>query len=179
MMPEEIRVRRARLQDAEAIAALYEEPSVFSGTLQLPQADRESWRQRFETVPDHVFPFVALFEDRVVGNLGLSMITRARQRHIATLGMGVSEAFQGRGVGSALMKAALDLADNWLNLHRIQLEVYTDNDAAIALYRKFGFIEEGRAAAYAFRDGKYVDALLMARLHWPQDPTLKAATEPF
>ena len=46
--------------------------------------------------------------------------------------MAVRDDWQGRGVGTALMEAALDLADNWLNLTRIELEVYTDNAAAIA-----------------------------------------------
>ena len=51
------------------------------------------------------------------------------------------------------MQAALDLADNWLNLTRLELEVYTDNEAAIQLYKKFGFTIEGTLAQYAFRMG--------------------------
>ncbi|SDI77372.1 Acetyltransferase (GNAT) family protein [Ferrimonas sediminum] len=70
-------------------------------------------------------------------------------------------------MGSALLTALLDLADNWLALRRIELEVYADNSAALALYRKQGFEQEGRARKYAFRDGRYVDALLMARVCTP------------
>jgi putative acetyltransferase len=62
------------------------------------------------------------------------------------------------------MEAALDLADNWLNLTRIALTVYTDNKAALALYKKFGFEIEGTHRRYAFRDGGYVDAYSMARI---------------
>ncbi|MBA2617412.1 MAG: GNAT family N-acetyltransferase, partial [Rubrobacter sp.] len=72
--------------------------------------------------------------------------------------------WQGRGVGTELMRAALDLAENWLNLTRIELDVYTDNKAGIALYEKFGFEREGTHRRYAFRDGEYVDAYSMARI---------------
>ncbi|MBL8192483.1 MAG: GNAT family N-acetyltransferase, partial [Blastocatellia bacterium] len=55
-------------------------------------------------------------------------------------------------------------ADKWLNLLRLELEVYCDNDAAIALYKKFGFEIEGRLVKFSFREGEYVDAFFMARL---------------
>ncbi|MNR49613.1 Spermidine N(1)-acetyltransferase [compost metagenome] len=78
--------------------------------------------------------------------------------------MGVAVAWQGKGVGSKLLATALDIADNWMNLQRIELSVYADNEAAIALYRKFGFETEGLFRDYAVRDGVLVDTLSMARL---------------
>lgn len=78
--------------------------------------------------------------------------------------MGVHDDFQGRGVGSALMAAMISLADNWLNLRRIDLSVYVDNAPAIHLYEKFGFLIEGTARDFAFRNGVYIDAHMMARL---------------
>jgi L-phenylalanine/L-methionine N-acetyltransferase len=62
------------------------------------------------------------------------------------------------------MEAALDLADNWLNLIRVELTVYSDSAAAIALYEKFGFEIEGTHRHYAFRNGEYVDAYYMVRI---------------
>jgi len=59
---------------------------------------------------------------------------------------------------------ALDIADNWMNLHRVELTVYADNAAAIGLYRKFGFEDEDLFRDYAVRDGQWVDTLSMARL---------------
>jgi putative acetyltransferase len=62
------------------------------------------------------------------------------------------------------MQAAIDLADNWINLTRLELEVYTDNEPAIRLYKKFGFTIEGTLLGFAYRDGQYVDTYMMARL---------------
>lgn len=78
--------------------------------------------------------------------------------------MGVATAWQGKGVGSRLLAAALDVADNWMNLHRVELTVYADNEAAQKLYRKFGFEVEGLMRDYAVRDGQFVDTVSMARL---------------
>ena len=66
------------------------------------------------------------------------------------------------------MRAGLDLSDNWLNLTRLELEVYTDNDAAIRMYEKFGFSHEGILRQHAFRDGQYVDSAVMARFRPPK-----------
>jgi putative acetyltransferase len=80
------------------------------------------------------------------------------------MGMSVHDEWQGKGIGTALMLAAVDLSDNWLNLRRLELEVYTDNESAIRLYERFGFEREGTLRQHAFRNGRYVDAYLMARL---------------
>jgi len=108
---------------------------------------------------------VAVVSDRVVGMLSLDTFpNKPRRKHVGTFGICVHDEWQGKGVGAALMRAALDLADNWLNLTRMELEVYADNEAAIRLYERFGFEHEGTLRQHAFRDGKYVDAKMMARL---------------
>jgi putative acetyltransferase len=74
------------------------------------------------------------------------------------------------------MAAMCDYADRWAGVLRLELSVYVDNAPAIALYRKFGFVVEGTFRAYAMRDGAYVDAYAMARLH-PNPPRIAAADE--
>jgi putative acetyltransferase len=63
------------------------------------------------------------------------------------------------------LKLILDSADILAGLSRIQLNVFTDNERAIALYHSFGFRIEGRHESFACRDGAYVDAFTMARLN--------------
>ncbi len=82
--------------------------------------------------------------------------------------MMVRDDWHGKGIGSALMQALVDLADKWLNLYRLELDVYTDNEPAIKLYKKFDFHIEGTRVGEAFRDGKFVDTYAMARLRFPQ-----------
>jgi putative acetyltransferase len=72
---------------------------------------------------------------------------------------------QGKGVGSALMKALIDYADNWTTFLRIELTVYADNTNAIALYKKFGFEQEGLLRHYGLRSGSFDDVITMARFN--------------
>jgi putative acetyltransferase len=78
--------------------------------------------------------------------------------------MSVHDDFCGRGIGTALLAALVDLSDNWLNLKRLELTVYVDNEPAIRLYQKFGFEMEGTRRRDVFRNGQYVDSYAMARL---------------
>ncbi len=87
------------------------------------------------------------------------------------LGISVLSSAQGQGVGTALMAALCDYADNWLGILRMELDVYADNAVAISLYKKFGFQLEGTHRAYAIRNGEYATSLSMARFH-PKPPTV-------
>lgn len=113
----------------------------------------------------NVYPLVASIEGEVVGQLTLRTFSDSpRRRHAGSLGMAVRDDWQGKGVGTALMWACVDLADNWLNLSRLELSVYTDNEPGIRLYQKFGFVIEGTQKRFAYRDGEYADVYVMARL---------------
>lgn len=160
----EIQVRRTEPSDARSVKEIYECPNAFRGTLQLPHPSLELWEKRLTHIPEHVYSYVALYQGEVIGNLGLEVCVNPRRRHVASLGMGVKDIFAGKGVGSALLKTAVDLCDNWINIKRLELTVYTDNEQAINLYKKFGFQIEGESAAFAFRDGEYVAAYHMARI---------------
>ena len=154
-----ILVRHAEVADAEALHRINTSPRAVWGTLQLPIASVEKYRKRIAERPDSIYSLVATADGEVVGNLGLhTLVQNPRRSHVGEIGMSVRDDWQGKGIGTALMQAATDLADKWLNLKRLELTVYVDNPPAIALYRKFGFEQEGLLRGYAFRDGAYVDA---------------------
>ncbi len=165
-MPEnQVTIRAVEPEDCRALQALYSQPRAQGWTMQMPYPSVAMWRQRLADVPDGLRAFVAELDGTVVGNLGIHVNGKSpRRTHAAELGMAVHDDFHGKGVGSALMTAAIDVADNWLNLGRLELTVYVDNEPAIGLYRKFGFEIEGTLRAYAFRSGAFQDAHIMARL---------------
>lgn len=161
-----VRIRAAEPEDVPAISATMTDPGVVRGTLQTPFTSTALRRERFSFTDQHTVFLVAepLEGGDPIGNIGLHRATRPRRIHTAALGMGVRDAWQGRGVGTALLAAVLDVADNWWQVRRVHLEVYTDNEPAIALYRRFGFEVEGTLRGDAFREGRYVDTYVMARL---------------
>ena len=159
----EIQIRAAEPSDAEALYDIFSGPRAVAGTLQLPWVSLEARRTWLTPTPDH-HGIVATIEGRVVGNAGLHLETGARRRDCGWIGMAVHDDFQGKGVGTALMAALMDLADNWYGLRRVELTVYADNPAAVHLYQKFGFEIEGTGRQYARRNGEVVDAYYMARL---------------
>ena len=157
-----LRIRAAEPKDAEAIAALTNLPGFRWGTLQLPFRTTEHIRGRMERSAD-VLSVLAEVDGQVIGSASLTSLS-GRRSHVGQLGMGVHDAWTGRGTGSALLAALLDAADQWLGLRRVELTVWTDNLPALALYRRFGFAVEGTHVAYGFRDGCYVDCHAMARV---------------
>ena len=167
-------IRHAEPSDYTACALIYAQPQAAAGTMQIPLQTAEVWKQRLSNIATHDRLLVAVADGDVVGNLGIHPATNVRRAHVAGIGMAVRDDWHGKGVGSALMQAAVDLADNWLNLLRLELTVYADNEVAQRLYRKHGFVLEGTHRAYALRHGRYVDVHAMARLH-PAPPTILVA----
>lgn len=160
-----IAIRRAEPTDYEAMQQVFAGPKVIWGTLQLPFPSLETWRKRLAESPEGMFSLVACIEKEVVGQLDIhTSPNHPRRRHAGQIGMAVRDELQGQGVGTALMQAGVEVADNWLNLRRLELEVYIDNEPALRLYKKFGFGIEGTLVRYAYRAGQYVDVYMMARL---------------
>ncbi|QAT48809.1 GNAT family N-acetyltransferase [Caproiciproducens sp. NJN-50] len=167
-MPDFI-IRPIRKEDAESLNEMRRMPEVFYNTLAVPSGRiQETERFIAGLGPDsHQFAAVVPEEsgrEKVIGTVGLNVISSPRMRHSATLNIMVHRDYQNQGVGAALMKTALDLADNWLMLVRVELGVYADNERAIHLYKKMGFEVEGTKRKSVIRDGTYVDELVMGRI---------------
>jgi len=106
--------------------------------------------------------FVAETDDRIVGNLGISVFDRPQTCHRARLDMSVLRSFRGQGIGSRLLDTAIDWCKS-RSLRRLELEVLSNNPRAQRLYERKGFVIEGRNVGAVEVDGEYVDFILMCR----------------
>ena len=97
---------------------------------------------------------IAKINDKVVGFVGVWTIID--EGHITN--MAVHPEFRENGVGSILLTSLIDRCKDW-GCNSLTLEVRSSNNAAKALYKKFGFLEEGLRKNY-YRDNEE-DALIM------------------
>ena len=156
-------VRPARPGDARSFLHLYSvviAEGRFIRTEDLATTERDA-RRRFRVRPnDGSANLVAIAGDEVIGSLGISREDQPVTRHVASLGMMVSPAWRRRGVGSALMREAIAWARR-AGVEKLELSVYPGNEAAIGLYRSFGFEEEGRLRGHSKKRIGYLDEILM------------------
>ncbi len=161
--PSGLLVRAVQPKDAEAVTELVNLPGYRWGTLRLPFHTPDEVKGWIERAAPGSVGLVALVDGQMVGNAGLDRLV-GRRAHAGRIGMGVHDSWVGRGIGKALLAALVDTADNWIGLLRLELTVWTDNEPALALYRRFGFAVEGTHFSYGFRNGCYADAHAMARI---------------
>lgn len=167
-MPDFI-IRPVRKEDAEGINEMRRMPEVFYNMLAMPSERIQKTEDFIAGLGPDSHQFAAVIpeesgREKVIGMVGLTVSASPRLRHSAGLGIMVHRDYQNQGVGAALMKTVLDLADNWLMLVRVELGVYADNEQAIHLYKKMGFEIEGTKRKAAIRNGAYVDELVMGRI---------------
>ncbi|WP_426577533.1 GNAT family N-acetyltransferase [Xenorhabdus stockiae] len=163
-----IKIRSAETEDAEHFQRIFGHPDVYFYTLQRPCPSLEMWRERLKNNREQgVFDFVAEIDSNVVGTLGLYSYPNPRRKHVISLGIGIDPDYSGRGIGSEMMAFAIDYVFNWLGCIRIDLEVFTDNEKAIALYTKFGFEMEGIQRKAALKQGRYCDVMDMSLINEP------------
>jgi RimJ/RimL family protein N-acetyltransferase len=149
-------VRPASVDDTKAMARLFSAVAAErSGIATEPPVDIDERAAQFaRTIADSV---VAAAGGQIIG-----MIHVEATRHgFGEIGMLVDRDWRGRGVGSALVLAAIGLAREQ-GLHKLSLEVFAHNAGAIALYRKCGFVEEGRRPRqYRRASGELWDSIVM------------------
>lgn len=153
-------VRRAGPDDVESIVDLFVavvDEGKWLGTQ--PPVDRDVQRARFlenQNSPEAA-SFVALVDNELVGHARVELTPYK----VAGLGMMVDARWRGRGVGGALVRAAIDAAGD-LGAHKVALQVWPHNHVARQLYLRHGFVEEGVLRRhYPRRNGELWDAVVM------------------
>ena len=162
------RIRPAEPSDAPALVALLQsvgaEPEgwlLSDANLRSVAAERRYVRS-VRRHPDARL-LVAEIDGEIVGRLSLARDPHPCSAHVADFGITVAARHRRRGIGTALLGAA----DAWARdagISKLELHVFPHNEAAINLYEKLGYVREGyRTAHYRLPDGRFVDAVLMAK----------------
>jgi diaminopimelate decarboxylase len=162
---DDVTVRPARPADAVPYLAFWRAIVAEEGNVRTERVTgtARTYRRRFRHPwTDRAAQIVATDgEGRLIGHLYIEREAHPVTRHVASLGIAVAADVRGRGVGSALLAEAMRWARS-VGVDKVVLSVYPSNQAAIALYRRFGFVQEGRLARHSRKSYGDEDEILMA-----------------
>lgn len=165
-----ITVRSANVNDASAILSLAKsvmEEEIYQLTsaaeFKMTIEAEENWIRNHFDNPNHLI-LVAVLGGEIIGMLDFSNGHRQRIAHTGEFGMSVAKDFRGQGIGSLLLSALFEWATNNKTIEKINLSVHSNNERAIALYKKMGFEIEGvRKKDLKYKDGQYIDTVVMGK----------------
>jgi RimJ/RimL family protein N-acetyltransferase len=169
--PDDLVIREAHPDDATAIIAhvnrICDEASdtipMAPGEFEITVEQEQKILSDARASENDLF-LIATTARAIIGILSCHGGKRRATRHAVTIGMSIRKNWCDRGIGTEMMQAAIAWAKGTGVVRRIELSVYADNSRAISLYRKFGFIEEGKQRSAILRDGILIDTLIMALL---------------
>jgi RimJ/RimL family protein N-acetyltransferase len=143
------------IEDGEGVILL---PDEFRRT----EERQREWITQYRSDP-HSIILLAEVAGRIVGSLDFSAAKRKRFSHTGDFAMTLAPEFRGMGLGLFLLNSLVAWARTKPDIEKINLLVRSSNERAIALYKKFGFVEEGRKRREVkLSDGTYEDNILMA-----------------
>lgn len=161
-----MKIRKAKVTDAHAIYLAQQEiartPGYFcSGPSELSEQNVIETIRKLEKTHVGIY-VVAEEEGQIIGHAFLEPLPLQSICHVAELSIVVHEGWQEQGIGTALMHYLIDWAKHSEMIEKIELSVRASNARAIALYKKMGFVEEGRLKNRLKIKNRYVDDVLMA-----------------
>lgn len=166
---ERIRLAAINKDDIPVYASWYEDAgfSRYSDSTPAAPLSQAQWEARLEeqqkAEDGFLFAIRELEEDAMIGFVELDGIQWTHQTTWLGIGLG-DRAYWGKGYGREAMELILKFAFHELNLHRVQLNVFSYNERAISLYRKLGFVQEGVMREYLSRDGQRYDMVMFGLL---------------
>jgi len=166
------KIRLTSLKDSDIIdiATWYEDAyslRLFDTMPSFPYSERHisNWiRTRQESNENYMFAVRPINNDSFLGYIDLNDISWNNKVANLSIGIGAKDA-RGKGYGTEAMNLILQFGFHELNLHRIQLNVLSYNEPAIALYEKVGFTREGCYREFVQRDGQKYDMYLYGILY--------------
>ncbi|WLD93255.1 GNAT family N-acetyltransferase [Alkalihalobacillus sp. AL-G] len=159
---ERVYLGRFKEEDLETVSKWYQDDEYMRCMDALPSfpmlpRDFKEWVElKPREQKGYVFAIRLKEDDRVLGWVDVNDILWPHRNAWLAIGIGERELWQ-KGIGYETMQLALDFAFNELNLHRIQLTVFSYNQRAIKLYERLGFTFEGAQREFLFRDGEAYD----------------------
>jgi len=162
---QEIILRYPKMGDVEGLLKfdnnLYLEKDIKTVALKTTRKEKIFWLRKFiETSKkkDKIL-FLAEHNGNIIGSSELR-IGRYKSAHVATFGIAISKEYRNLGIGSELMKTVFHEAKR-LEMKIIILQVFSNNNPAIKLYRNIGFKTFGKLPKGIFKNGKYADEIYM------------------
>lgn len=156
-MPEDA---RAVLDYVEAVSGESDFLTFGPGEFDLTEAQEADFLRRCYDSDNQIY-LVGSIADQIVSTLSFAAGRRPRVRHSGEFGLSVRKEYWGLGIGSFMLDALIDWARATQVVKKINLHTRTDNQRAIALYLRKGFVIEGTVNRGIFLHGEYFDHYLM------------------
>jgi RimJ/RimL family protein N-acetyltransferase len=156
-------IRNAEAEDAAEIIIMVKQ--VIDETGFFPRTAEEfnvTVEQEIDYIKSTALFLLVEIDGKIVGSVSLDRSYLIKLNHIVTLGITILKEYCGLGIGSLLMKKVIEWTKS-NGVEKIELEVFENNTSAIMLYKRFGFVEEGRKRKYIKTNEGYQDMILMGR----------------
>jgi len=166
IMGDGVTLRRLERGDLAHIRGWLDDPELrvlIGATDAMSEDDAEKWFARADADPSRIWYVIVTDDDRVIGEAGLLRLVPEWRATDMTVIVGEKEQ-RGKGYGSEAGRLLLDLAFNYLGLHRVAIGVVGFNEAALSFWKKLGFREEGLQRDGYIHDGAFHDFVMMCIL---------------
>lgn len=127
-------------------------------------SQQEAWFEKTDKATDKfVFAVCRCNDSLHLGNVSIDSIDSKHRNARLSIFLADSES-RGKGYGSEALNLLIEYAFDFLNLHKVWVKMDTDDPRVVRFYEKCGFIQEGVLKQHEFKNGKYIDKILFAKI---------------